>query len=129
MSLEIGIVPNPEQHRDWQKIEAFLRPAADLAGAPVLEPWELVWAVYDGELLAAATARLTEIGYGEIILCGGRDAHLWAEPLAARMCEWFRAEGMVAGRIYGRKGWRRLLKDWSVIGEQNGVTGFERVLV
>lgn len=124
----IGIIPDPLSHPDWFKIKALLDPAAKLGGVPILAPNEAVWAVYAPHLMAAATARLTDAGHGEIILCGGSEAKEWAMPLADRICDWFQAEGMTAARIYGRRGWARLLKDWRIIGCENGFTGFEKVL-
>ncbi|MCB4860791.1 hypothetical protein K7W03_14445 [Sphingobium sp. PNB] len=109
-------------------MKALLEPAARRGGVPVLAPSEAVWAVYEGHLRAVATARLTDAGHGEIILCGGSEAKEWAAPLADMICEWFRDEGMKAARIYGRRGWVRLLPGWRVIGCQNGFTGLEKVL-
>lgn len=126
--MRIGIIPDPLSHPDWLKMKALLEPAAKRGGVPVLAPNEAVWAVYDGRLMAAATARLTDAGHGEIILCGGSEAKEWAVPLADMICDWFRDEGMNAARIYGRRGWVRLLTGWRVIGCENGFTGLERAL-
>lgn len=123
----IGIVADPLSHPDWQGMKAFLEPAARLGGHPVLETNEAVWAVYEDGLTAAATARLTTEGIGEIVLCGGREAHRWATALADRICDWFRDEGMKTARIYGRKGWGRLL-GWEVIGATGRTVLFERAL-
>ena len=125
----IGIVPDPLAHPDWPQMKAFLEPAARLGHhAGLIERNEAVWAVYDGGLKAAATARLTVNNEGEIILCGGIDAKAWARPLADRICDWFTLEGMAVARIYGRKGWLRLLDDWRVVGGANGFTWLERAL-
>ena len=128
LGVNIGIVPAPLSHPDWLKMKALLEPAARRGGVPVLAPNEAVWAVYDSHLRAAATARLTDAGHGEIILCGGSGAKEWAVPLADMICDWFRAEGMNAARIYGRRGWGRLLKDWKVLGCENGFTAFGKAL-
>lgn len=128
--LVIGIMPDPLKCHDWTRIEAYLTPAAVLGGVPVLDEHEEVWTVHrNGSLIAAATGRLTADGWGEIILCGGRDAHEWAQPLADRMCDWFKGEGMSLARIYGRKGWKRLLPEWRVFGGSNGFVWFERPLL
>ena len=128
----IGIVPSPRTADDWQQIEAYLEPAAKLGGVPILEQHEEVWTVESGgELLAAATGRLAlEHEAGEIVLCGGRDAQKWAVPLSERMCDWFRMEGMKRARIYGRKGWLRLLAPvgWQIIGKNGKVVAFEKAL-
>lgn len=124
----IGILPEPQKHRDWTKIEAFLEPASKLGGVPILDEHEALWIVHDGHLIAAATARLTEDGIGEIVLCGGVGASDWAQALADTICDWFRDEGMDYARIYGRKGWARVLKGWRHIGGANGFTWLERAL-
>lgn len=126
--MRIGIISDPLNHPDWPQIRKFLVPAAERGNVPVLEANEAVWAVYAPELIGAATARLTYDDWGEIILSGGVEAKLWAVPLSDRISDWMRDEGMNAVRIYGRKGWARLLSDWQVIGSRNGMTAYERLL-
>ena len=124
----IGIVPDPERHRDWPQMKAFLEPAAQRGGVPVLERDEAVWAIYDGLLTGAATARLTTSGFGEIVLVGGLYHRRWINKLDHLIGEWMKAEGMESVRAYGRKGWVRVLNDWKVMGECDGMTGYERAL-
>lgn len=124
----IGIVPDPEGHPDWPQIEAFLTPAAERGGVPVLEAGEVVWAVYDGALVGAATARLTVDGFGEVVLVGGRGCRRWIHELDDKIGSAMRDAGMKAVRAYGRNGWARILKDWTVIGDLAGGTGYERAL-
>lgn len=126
--MNIGIVPDPLNDPDWPQIEAFLEPAAKLGNVPILEEHEEVWAVYGNGLEAAATARLTSAGTGEIILCGGRNARNWAEPLSDAICDWFTTEERKLAHIFGRRGWLKLLPKWQVIGEREGVTIYERAL-
>jgi hypothetical protein len=126
--VNIGIIAEPERHRDWPAIKAFLEPAAKRGGVPVLEPHEEVWAIYDPQLVGAATARLTSDGFGEVVLVGGRDFRRWLGPLDALLGEWMALEGMKSIRAYGRKGWRRILKNWTVIGSEGDAVGYERVL-
>lgn len=129
--MNIGIVPDPTHANDWPQIKALLEPAAKRGGVLVLEEHEEVWTVYDGELLAAATARiLPEDRIGEIVLVGGRDRKQWLAALAEKLGQWFALEGMTAMRAYGRKGWKRELEmlGWHVIGQEGKTTGFERVL-
>lgn len=108
-------------------MKAFLDPAAARGGVPVYEDGWAVWAVYDGDLKAAAATRLTFDGHGEIILCGGEGAREWAQALADRICDWFRSEGMGRAMIIGRKGWARLLTGWTQRGD-GAATIFERAL-
>lgn len=124
----IGIVPDPLSHPGWPQIEAFLEPAAKRGGVPVLEPGELVWVVYDGSLVGAATARLTTDGFGEVILVGGRGHGRWIHELDEAIGSAMRDAGMKSVRAYGRKGWVRVLKNWTVIGADGAAVGYERAL-
>ena len=125
----IGIVPDPLGWPDWTKIKAYLEPAAKRGQMPVYRDGWAVWAVYDGdELLGAATAHLAEGGWGEVVLVGGRDHTKWIAALDEKIGNWFRDEGMDTMRAFGRKGWRRVLKGWRMIGEQDGFTAYERPL-
>lgn len=94
----------------------------------MLERHEEVWAIYDPQLVGAATARLTSDGFGEVILVGGKNFPRWIAPLDALIGEWMALEGMKSVRAYGRKGWRRVLKNWTVIGSDGDAVGYERVL-
>lgn len=124
----IGIIPNPLNHPDWPAIKAFLEPAAKRGGVPVLEAGEQVWAIYDPGLIGAATARPTLDGFGEVVLVGGVEHSRWIGQLDELIGRWLRDEGMTSVRAYGRKGWRKVLKEWAMIGESEGVTGYERQL-
>ena len=128
----IGILPDPEHHQDWPVIKAMLEPAAKRGGVPILEQHEEVWvAAENGALMAAATGRiLPEDGIGEVVLVGGIERERWLSELSGLMACWFRDEGMKAMRAYGRKGWKRELEriGWRAIGEQDGVTAYERAL-
>lgn len=124
----IGIVPDPQNHPDWPAIEALLDPAAKRGGVPVLETGELVWVVYDQGLVGAATARLTTAGFGEVVLVGGTDHRRWIHELDARIGAAMRDAGMKSVRAYGRKGWAKVLKNWTVIGADGEAVGYERTL-
>ena len=128
--MNIGIVRNPFLHPDWQQIKRLLEPAAKRGGVPILEPHEEVWAVYGDGLEAAATARLTTENFGEVILVGGKRPERWLEQLDQMIGAWMQREGKAYVRAYGRRGWTRQLArlGWRVIGEENGVTGYERAL-
>jgi hypothetical protein len=124
----IGIISDPLRHPDWPAIKAFLEPAAKRGRVPVLEPGEQVWAIYDPDLIGAATARPTVDGFGEVVLVGGIEHQRWIGQLDELIGRWLRLEGMSSVRAYGRKGWRKVLKGWAMIGESEGVTGYERQL-
>lgn len=130
--MNIGIVPRPTKAREWPQIKVFLEPAAKRGGVPILEQHEEVWTVIDdGELIAAATARiLPEELTGEIVLVGGRDFKRWLGHLDWLLAAWFRMEGMKRVRAYGRRGWARFLHalGWVTVSEKDGVIAYEKAL-
>lgn len=127
-SLVIGTFPNPLTSPAWPHIEKLLAPAAERGRVPVLEPGEIVWIVWNGrEIIAAATTRMVVDGTAEIILCGGRGARDWAQPLADLIAAWARDEGAALIRITGRRGWSRLI-DWQMTEERDGFARYEKVL-
>jgi len=126
--MNIGVLPNPQNHPLWPAIEYYLEPAAKRGGVPILEENELVWVVLeDGELLGAATARLTK-DFGEVVLVGGKDHRRWIHKLDHAIGVAMKAAGKTKVRAYGRKGWVRVLKDWAVIGSERDAVGYEREL-
>jgi hypothetical protein len=72
----------------------------------------LLWLAWNGEKIKAAA--VTELGHanGEkfctIVACGGHDRAQWL-PLLPQLEAYGRAEGCAGMRIYGRRGWRKLL--------------------
>lgn len=129
--MRIGIIPDPLNHPDWPQIKAFLEPAAKRGNVPVLDPGEMVWAIYSDDfvpLVGAATARPTVDGFGEVVLVGGRGHTRWIDELDRLIGMWLAAEGMKSVRAYGRAGWIKVLKNWTVIGKRDGVVAYERRL-
>lgn len=107
-ACSIGILPDAEHTPAWPHIRSLLEPAARLTNSPILGEHHQVWVVTDGaEIIAAGTTRLTE-EWAEILLTGGRDHRRWARPAMDMICDWARAEGKRAVRLYGRKGWKRV---------------------
>ena len=124
----ITVVPDPETQPGWEAIKVLLKPAADRGDVLVLEPHELVWAVCDDDgVLGAATTRLVA-DCAEVVLVGGKDHRRWIAALDEKIGRWARMEGKNRLRAYGRKGWMRALKNWTVMGENNGMIGYERAL-
>ena len=63
---------------------------------------------------AAAVTELTSANgekFCTIVACGGHDRSQWL-PLIARLEAYGRREGCAAMRIYGRRGWRKLLPEY-----------------
>jgi len=75
----------------------------------------LLWLAWNGETVKAAA--VTELGnangetFCTIVACGGHDRAQWL-PLIARLEAYGRAQGCAAMRIYGRRGWRKLLPEY-----------------
>ena len=126
--MNIGIIPDPENHRDWEAIKALLEPAAKFGEREILRPLEMVWVVYDNELKGAAVASLKMDDTGEVSLVGGTDYRRWIKQLDWLICSWMRREGMSRVRAYGRKGWRKVLTDWEAMTLEDGQTAYEKVL-
>jgi hypothetical protein len=75
----------------------------------------LLWIAWNGEKIKAAA--VTELGQanGEkfctIVACGGQERSQWL-PLIESLEKYGRAEGCKAMRIFGRRGWLKLLPDY-----------------
>jgi hypothetical protein len=75
----------------------------------------LVWIAWDGtQIKAAAVTQLSTVGgarFCTIVACGGAGRREWL-PLLAGLERYARAENCNAMRIFGRRGWERLLSDY-----------------
>ncbi|HEX5509826.1 MAG TPA: hypothetical protein VFX37_15100 [Pseudolabrys sp.] len=83
--------------------------------AEVLAGKQLLWLASDGATIeAAATTQLVNENGRRlcvIVACGGHDRARWL-PLIAGIEEFARREGCSEMRVYGRKGWARVLDDY-----------------
>jgi hypothetical protein len=83
----------------------------------VLEGDGLLWlAIARGRIKAAATTVLTVTDRDTscvLTACGGTDMPAWL-PLLAKIEAYARAEGCARLRIFGRKGWARVLTDYRI---------------
>jgi hypothetical protein len=83
----------------------------------VLNGDDLLWIVWDGKkVLCAVTTSLTRTEHSKVCTltaCGGEDMRQWL-PLFAKIEAYAKAEGCAFVRIYGRKGWQRVLEGYSV---------------
>ena len=111
--MKIGYVPDPLNWDRWTEAAALLEPARarsdeviDLLGFN-----ELLWAVLDGDdLLACATARLTEDGSCEVMLVGGRDHQRWLRELNDMIGAAAAEAGATRMVAMGRRGWVKALR-------------------
>lgn len=81
----------------------------------VLAGKALLWIGWDGwEIVAAVVTQLVETDADKvctIVACGGFGMRDWL-PLIDRLEQYARDEGCGVMRIFGRKGWARVLKDY-----------------
>jgi hypothetical protein len=81
----------------------------------VLTGLQLVWLAWDGkDILAAATTQLVKPHDKVCVLtaCSGHDRDKWL-PLFSRIEQYAKDEGCQKMRIYGRRGWERVLDGYT----------------
>jgi hypothetical protein len=122
-SAELVCVDPQRVEEIWPHVAPLLRAACLRTGlcafadieADILCGRSLVWIAWDGQAIEAAAATVlihSEIGKVCIITtCGGRDMTRWL-TLLAEIETYARTEGCARVRIYGRKGWLRVLEGY-----------------
>jgi hypothetical protein len=113
-------------HELWPAVAPMIREAmthADLNDYAVVEHAvrngsSLLWLAWDGREIKGAAITSLSIANGHkfctIVACGGRDAEQWL-GLIADLEQFGRAEGCRSMRIYGRKGWQKVLDGYRPI--------------
>jgi len=116
---------DPERVRDcWPHVAPLLRAAVTRTGLDrfdeierdVLSGRGLLWLAWSDRVEAAATTILTETDAGRVCVltaCGGRDMKRWL-PLLEIIEAYAKAEGCDRLRVFGRKGWQRMLENYCV---------------
>ena len=106
----------------WPHVRDLIRAAVERTGlssfadieADVLTGMQLVWIAWDGkDILAAATTQLVK-PYDKVCVltaCSGYDRAQWL-PLMAQIERYAANEGCKSMRIFGRVGWKRVLKKY-----------------
>lgn len=77
---------------------------------------QLLWLAFGKHLEAIATTQIVKPYYRKICVvtaCSGSNIERWL-PLYERIEKYARDEGCAAMRIYGRKGWERVLNGYHV---------------
>ena len=122
LSTAEPICIDPDRVHDfWPHVSALLKAACyrtklnafgDIE-ADILAGRSLLWVAWNGRTVEAAVATIlinSEIGKVCIItVCGGSDMKRWL-PLIGQIEAYARREGCTRVRIYGRKGWLRVLE-------------------
>lgn len=113
----------PESIADvWPYVEGLLAGATNRTGLADLRVIErdlksgaaLLWVAIDGGILAAATTSICQVNGSricELTACGGKERGRWLD-LLEQIELYAKAEGCTSMRIYGRKGWQRVLKNY-----------------
>lgn len=129
--ITTGWLPRPQLRPYWRQLCDMLKPAAERGGCAVYEPYDLFWiAVDDGFLIGAATTRMMVNGKAELKHVAGTRAREWYPELEGKICEWASNAGACAIVSRGRRGWIPWVTKlgWRVMGEENGLTLFEKAL-
>ncbi len=123
MSCHLICIDPAQAHEFWPHVASLIKAAmekgrlssyADVEHA-VRNGTALLWLAWNGEKIKAAA--VTELTYanGEkfctIVACGGHERSQWL-PLIAGLEAYGRTQGCAAMRIYGRRGWRKLLPEY-----------------
>ena len=122
-SAQLVCVDPRRVHEIWPHVCSLLKAACCRTGlnafsdieADVLAGRSLLWVAWNGHGIEAAAATIlinSEIGKVCIITaCGGSGMKHWL-PLIRRIEDYARNEGCARVRIYGRKGWLRVLEGY-----------------
>jgi hypothetical protein len=124
LSAELVCVHPGRVHEIWPHVRHLLRAACCRTGlnafsdieADIVSGRSLLWVVWDGQAIEAAAATIlirSEVGKTCIITaCGGSRMTRWL-PLIAQIENYARNESCARVRIYGRKGWLRVLDGYA----------------
>lgn len=128
----VAAVPDPQNWDRWDEAKAYLEPAR-IRGEfeTVIEPDEALWVcIEDDELLGCATAWLSDLGYVEVKLVGGRDHPRWLGKLDQAIGKAAALAGATRLVAMGRRGWAKpLLRiGWERLGEADGMVAYARDL-
>lgn len=116
---------DPERiYETWPHVEHLIRPAMIRSGEMIVldvlrnlaSKRFLMWLIWDGEEIAGSViTELADTISGRIctiVFMGGKDRRRWLH-LLKEIEDYARAEHCRAMRLYGRKGWKRVLRDYS----------------
>ena len=123
LCCQLICVDPAQAHEFWPHVASLIRAAMEKGRLSSYAEVEhavrngnaLLWLAWNGETVKAAA--VTELAHanGEtfctIVACGGHDRSHWL-PLIAGLEAYGKAQGCAAMRIYGRRGWRKLLPDY-----------------
>lgn len=108
----------------WPKAKHLIKSAIEYTGLSefadiekqVLAGEQILWLAYSDHVEAAATTHLIKTSGKPVCVltaCSGHNRERWL-PLFERIEKYAQNEGCKCVRIYGRKGWERVLKNYRV---------------
>lgn len=111
-------------HQIWAQARPFIKAAIERTGLSEFEDIErdvisgdqLLWLALSDHIEAAATTQLIKTSGKPVLVvtaCSGADRARWL-PLFAKIEKYGKDEGCKCVRIYGRKGWERVLNNYRV---------------
>lgn len=123
-SVDLFCVDPKNIHQIWSQAGPLIRSAIERTGLSefagiekeVLAGDQLLWLALSDHIEAAATTKLVKIGGRKIcilVACSGQQRERWL-PLFARIEKYAQDEGCATMRIFGRKGWQRVLNGYRV---------------
>ena len=123
-SVDLLCVDPKNVHQIWPQARGLIRAAieqtdlSDFADIEkdVLAGWQLLWLAISDRVEAAATTHLIKTRGKPVLIVtavSGSQMERWL-PLRNRIEHYAKAEGCSCVRLYGRKGWERVLKDYRV---------------
>lgn len=124
LSVDLICVPPDEVQKVWEYAGSLIRAAIEQTDLSefadiereVLSGDQLLWLAVSDHIEAAATTHLIKTRGKPVLVvtaCSGYQRERWL-PLFARIEKYAKDEGASRVRIYGRKGWERVLDGYRV---------------
>lgn len=125
MSVNLVCVDPKRINEVWPHARELIRSAIDYTGlndfsdieTDILYGDQLLWlASENNSIEAAATTQIAKVNNQKICVltaCAGHHRERWL-PLFEKIEQFAKNEGCVSMRIYGRKGWERVLNGYRV---------------
>lgn len=120
MSVDLLCVDPKEVSQIWSYAGSMIRAAIERTGLSefeyiereVLAGDQLLWLAISDHIEAVATTRLSR-NVCELTACSGHQRERWL-PLFAKIEKYAKDEGCHTMRLYGRKGWERVLDGYRI---------------
>ncbi|GEC56777.1 hypothetical protein ABIF38_005268 [Bradyrhizobium japonicum] len=119
-SVDLICVDPARVHEFWPFASGLIKTAIERTGLSAFEDIEkqvlageqLLWLAWSEQIEAAATTHLSR-GVCTLTACSGHQRERWL-PLFATIEKYAKDEGCSTLRLYGRKGWERVLDGYRV---------------